>query len=138
MHCGRSEVAISELNLPATGAAAGELALVPPMLGTSQRLLNRDHEEVYFQVPLNPAMHVLRSVHMLQAESGGRRKGAALQCRAAAALPAQHCNIAGCAPCTSWQDPWGVHPKDRARHPAAGFAGMPVRKHTATLPRLMR
>lgn len=29
--------------------AAGELALAPPMLGTSQRLLNRDHHAVYFE-----------------------------------------------------------------------------------------
>lgn len=30
--------------------AAGELALAPPMLGTSQRLLNRDHHTAYFEV----------------------------------------------------------------------------------------
>ncbi len=45
---------IPQIPLSATGAAAGELALVPPMLGTLQRLLNRDHKAVYFQVPLNP------------------------------------------------------------------------------------
>ena len=32
------------------GGAAGELALVPPLLGSSQRLLNRDHRAVYFEV----------------------------------------------------------------------------------------
>ena len=30
--------------------AAGELALVPPLLGSSQRLLNRDHHAVYYEV----------------------------------------------------------------------------------------
>ena len=29
---------------------AGELALVPPLLGASQRLLNRDHAAVYYEV----------------------------------------------------------------------------------------
>lgn len=28
----------------------GELAIVPPLLGSSQRLLNKDHHEVYYQV----------------------------------------------------------------------------------------
>ena len=28
---------------------AGELALVPPLLGSSQRLLNRDHAAVYYK-----------------------------------------------------------------------------------------
>ena len=31
---------------------AGELALVPPLLGASQRLLNRDHGDVYYKVCL--------------------------------------------------------------------------------------
>jgi len=31
-----------------TGQCEGEVALVPPMLGSSYRLLNRDHDEVYF------------------------------------------------------------------------------------------
>jgi hypothetical protein len=56
-HAGHLELKLSTHNpqppLSATEAAAGELALVPPMLGTSQRLLNRDHKAVYFQVPLN-------------------------------------------------------------------------------------
>lgn len=32
------------------GAVSGEVALVPPLLGSSQRLLNKDHYEVYYQV----------------------------------------------------------------------------------------
>ncbi len=32
--------------------ATGELAIVPPMLGSSQRLLNRDHHAAYFKVSL--------------------------------------------------------------------------------------
>ena len=31
-------------------AVAGELALVPPLLGSSQTLLNRDHWAVYYEV----------------------------------------------------------------------------------------
>ena len=31
-------------------AVSGELALVPPLLGSSQRLLNRSHYEVYYEV----------------------------------------------------------------------------------------
>ena len=31
-------------------AVAGELALVPPLLGASQRLLNRDHYDLYYEV----------------------------------------------------------------------------------------
>lgn len=31
-------------------AVTGELALVPPLLGSSQRLLNRDHYSVYYKV----------------------------------------------------------------------------------------
>ena len=31
-------------------AVTGELALVPPFLGGSQRLLNADHHKVYFKV----------------------------------------------------------------------------------------
>ncbi|MBM4360355.1 MAG: AMP-binding protein, partial [Deltaproteobacteria bacterium] len=39
----------------------GELALVPPMLGSSNRLLNRDHHEVYFaDMPIGPDGEVLR------------------------------------------------------------------------------
>jgi hypothetical protein len=42
-------------------------------------------------------------------------------------------------PCTPWQDPWGAaHPECSAGRPAAGHAGMPLRKHTVTLPRLTR
>ncbi|HCP48136.1 MAG TPA: AMP-dependent synthetase [Deltaproteobacteria bacterium] len=39
----------------------GELALVAPMLGSSNRLLNRDHDEVYFNaMPRGPEGQVLR------------------------------------------------------------------------------
>jgi acetyl-CoA synthetase len=39
----------------------GELALVPPMLGSSNRLLNRDHHEVYFAgMPRGPRGQILR------------------------------------------------------------------------------
>ena len=39
----------------------GELALVAPMLGSSERLLNRDHHEVYFEgMPPGPGGQVLR------------------------------------------------------------------------------
>ena len=39
----------------------GELALIPPMLGSSRRLLNRDHHEVYFAgMPAGPGGRVLR------------------------------------------------------------------------------
>jgi len=31
-------------------AVAGEFAIVPPFLGSSQRLLNRDHYSVYYKV----------------------------------------------------------------------------------------
>ncbi len=49
--------------LDEAGAVAeeGELALVPPMLGSSDRLLNRDHHEVYFaDMPAGPNGEVLR------------------------------------------------------------------------------
>ena len=29
---------------------AGEFAIIPPLLGSSQRLLNRDHYSVYYKV----------------------------------------------------------------------------------------
>ena len=31
-------------------AVAGEFAIIPPLLGSSQRLLNRDHYSVYYKV----------------------------------------------------------------------------------------
>jgi acetyl-CoA synthetase len=50
----------------------GELALVPPMLGSSNRLLNRDHHEVYFaDMPRGPHGEVLRR-HGDQVERVGR------------------------------------------------------------------
>lgn len=42
-------------------AEEGELALLPPMLGSSDRLLNRDHHDVYFAgMPRGPNGEVLR------------------------------------------------------------------------------
>lgn len=39
----------------------GEVALIPPMLGSSQALLNRDHHKVYFEgMPTGPNGEVLR------------------------------------------------------------------------------
>jgi acetyl-CoA synthetase len=39
----------------------GELALLPPILGTSNRLLNRDHDSVYYaEMPPGPERQVLR------------------------------------------------------------------------------
>jgi acetyl-CoA synthetase len=44
-----------------TRADNGELALIAPILGSSNRLLNRDHHEVYFAgMPLGPNGEVLR------------------------------------------------------------------------------
>ena len=44
---------------PQTGPEAftGELALVPPMLGSSQQLLNRDHFKAYYEVWQPPCLH---------------------------------------------------------------------------------
>ena len=40
-----------EQSLHASGrAVAGEFAIIPPLLGSSQRLLNRDHYSVYYKV----------------------------------------------------------------------------------------
>lgn len=42
-----------EQSAHAAGArpCTGEVALGPPLLGASQRLLNRDHFAVYYEVP---------------------------------------------------------------------------------------
>ena len=45
----------SENGLQASGSGdkesvSGEVAIVPPLLGSSQRLLNKDHYEVYYKV----------------------------------------------------------------------------------------
>ena len=45
--------------------ATGELAICPPMLGSSQRLLNRDHHAVYFEVHLNRHAAVTRCLLVL-------------------------------------------------------------------------
>lgn len=42
---GRQSDHLTDRGRPATG----ELAIRPPMLGSSQRLLNRDHHAVYFE-----------------------------------------------------------------------------------------
>ena len=40
-----------EQSLHASGrAVVGEFAIIPPLLGSSQRLLNRDHYSVYYKV----------------------------------------------------------------------------------------
>ncbi|MBM4376843.1 MAG: AMP-binding protein [Deltaproteobacteria bacterium] len=50
----------------------GELALVPPLLGSSNRLLNRDHHDAYFEgMPRGPKGEVLRR-HGDQVERVGR------------------------------------------------------------------
>ncbi|MFP6686948.1 MAG: hypothetical protein VB934_19655, partial [Polyangiaceae bacterium] len=42
-------------------AQIGELALVPPMLGSSSRLLHRSHQDVYFEgMPMGPVGEILR------------------------------------------------------------------------------
>ncbi|GMH37525.1 hypothetical protein BSKO_05398 [Bryopsis sp. KO-2023] len=44
--------------------AKGELALVPPMLGSSQKLLNRDHHKVYYEgMPMADGKSVLLRRH---------------------------------------------------------------------------
>lgn len=35
-----------------SAAVSGEFAIVPPFLGSSQRLLNRDHYSVYYKVQI--------------------------------------------------------------------------------------
>jgi len=49
------------LDEEANEVSLGELALVPPLLGSSNRLLNRDHESVYFSgMPVGPQGQALR------------------------------------------------------------------------------
>ena len=45
----QAEAAASSMSA-AADARTGELAVVPPMLGISQRLLHRDHHKVYYEV----------------------------------------------------------------------------------------
>ena len=45
----QAEAAASSMSVAAE-ACIGELAVVPPMLGISQRLLHRDHHKVYYEV----------------------------------------------------------------------------------------
>ena len=47
----RSDAAPSASEQTSQESITGELALVPPVLGASQRLLNRDHYQAYYQVP---------------------------------------------------------------------------------------
>jgi acetyl-CoA synthetase len=57
-------------------ADEGEVALVPPMLGSSSRLLNRDHHAVYFEgMPESPDGRPLRrhGDHMRRLPGGGYR-----------------------------------------------------------------
>lgn len=46
-----SDAASSASRQTSPESITGELALVPPILGASQRLLNRDHYQAYYQVP---------------------------------------------------------------------------------------
>ena len=48
-------------------AVTGELALAPPLLGASQRLLNRSHRDVYYRVSPQPAALLCswRTQHLL-------------------------------------------------------------------------
>jgi acetyl-CoA synthetase len=54
-------VILDEEGQPAADGEEGELFLVPPSIGLSQTLLNRDHDEVYFKIcPEGPNGEVLR------------------------------------------------------------------------------
>lgn len=54
-------------------ADVGELFLVPPAMGLSRRLLNRNHHEVYYQdVPSGPSSQVLRRHGDQMERLGGR------------------------------------------------------------------
>lgn len=58
---GSDFVILDEQGRPAPDGVPGELALIPPMLGSSSRLLNRDHHEVYFAgMPTGPDGQTLR------------------------------------------------------------------------------
>jgi acetyl-CoA synthetase len=48
---GRQSPHLTDAATPFTG----EVALAPPMLGSSQRLLNHDHHQLYFQVAATPS-----------------------------------------------------------------------------------
>ena len=46
-----------EQTLHASGrVVAGEFAIIPPLLGSSQRLLNRDHYSVYYKASCQPGL----------------------------------------------------------------------------------
>jgi acetyl-CoA synthetase len=54
-------VVLDEEGQPVADGAEGEIFLVPPSIGLSQTLLNRDHDEVYFaDCPTGPDGEVLR------------------------------------------------------------------------------
>ncbi len=54
-------VVLDEAARPVPEGGSGELFLIPPALGLSQRLLNKDHEEVYYaDTPAGPDGEVLR------------------------------------------------------------------------------
>ena len=54
-------VLLDDSGQPVSEGATGELFLVPPSLGSSQTLLNRDHDEVYYAgCPAGPSGEVLR------------------------------------------------------------------------------
>ena len=52
---------LDDENRPAAENEEGEVYLVPPSVGLSQKLLNRDHDAVYYEgCPTGPAGEVLR------------------------------------------------------------------------------
>ncbi|MCB9059128.1 MAG: AMP-binding protein [Calditrichae bacterium] len=54
-------ILLDSKNKPAESGQSGELYLIPPAVGLSQTILNRNHEEVYYKgCPKGPAGEVLR------------------------------------------------------------------------------
>lgn len=56
MHCGAGP---SRQDRDNSKPVIGELALVPPLMGSSQRLLNKDHFQVYYEVALPAPCQIL-------------------------------------------------------------------------------
>ena len=58
---GMDFVLLNDENRPVTKGEAGELFLIPPSIGLSQELLNKDHEEIYYAgCPEGPNGEILR------------------------------------------------------------------------------
>lgn len=73
---GLDMVVLRDSGRPAGEGEIGEVFLVPPSIGLSQRLLNRDHDEVYHEgCPRGPAGEVLRrhGDQMARLPGGGYR-----------------------------------------------------------------